>query len=383
MNIIVVSSPWMGGSGSVAFDLAKSYAALGHRVDFVSYGSSYFQDGHVPNLYVHVVEPYSYPLFPFPLYELSLAERIIEIALQHNTDVIHAHYSIVFGQAALQARNALRLRGKRVRLMLTVHGSDVVGSDYSLAGTTVPRYVNELVFNESDVLTAVSHDLVVRMHTYYSVTRDVHVVRNAVAPIMNTRTPRRGGEIQILHVSNFRPVKNTFLLPRIAAALSESGLTYRFKLVGDGPDMHNVQAEVSRLGLDAQFEFLGPVRQSEIAQLYTDSDITVISSKYESAPLVALESLAAGTPVVSSDVGGVSEIVKGGETGYLVRNSDDPQAFANSILRCAESLCKSEATSAVLKQSVLAYTPLKIAEQYLALLGEHSIKKLSKARTMA
>jgi glycosyltransferase involved in cell wall biosynthesis len=103
-------------------------------------------------------------------------------------------------------------------------------------------------------------------------------------------------------------------------------------LAGDGPDAEQLRALSRKLGLDGRARFLGPQPRQTVFELLRAADAVVLSSKWENFPHVLVEALAVGTPVVSTDTGGVGEIVRDGENGLLVP-AGDTDAFAAAIRR--------------------------------------------------
>ena len=103
-------------------------------------------------------------------------------------------------------------------------------------------------------------------------------------------------------------------------------------LAGDGPDADKLRERSRDLGLDGRARFLGPQPRRTVFELLRAADAVVLSSKWENFPHVLVEALAVGTPVVSTDTGGVAEIVRDGENGLLVPTGD-PDALAAAITR--------------------------------------------------
>jgi len=110
---------------------------------------------------------------------------------------------------------------------------------------------------------------------------------------------------------------------------------------GDGPMRSRLEALASKLGISARVAFIGNVSPGELAPLYSGADLLIVPSVSEAAPLVAVEAMACGTPVLSSRIAGLPELVHDWSTGFLVRPADvgqlaiairfltaDPQALA-------------------------------------------------------
>ncbi|MGI8587192.1 MAG: glycosyltransferase [Chloroflexia bacterium] len=98
----------------------------------------------------------------------------------------------------------------------------------------------------------------------------------------------------------------------------------------DNIELHRVQQRALDLGIRDRVDFLGPQPQAELPYFYSAADLTIMPSHYESFGMVALESMACGTPVVASRVGGLAQLVRDGETGILVPE-EEPTALAMQI----------------------------------------------------
>jgi len=141
------------------------------------------------------------------------------------------------------------------------------------------------------------------------------------------------GEKILLYVGRVEPLKGLDLLVETAAQMdSEDGV--RMMVVGadanGGQEMDRVKQLAKERNLEDQIDFIGQVDHLELPLYYNAADVCVVPSYYESFGLVALESMACGTPVVATRVGGLSTIIQHGRTGYL-KPWRCPDAFANSV----------------------------------------------------
>ena len=141
------------------------------------------------------------------------------------------------------------------------------------------------------------------------------------------------GERVFLYVGRLEPLKGVELMLRLPTYL-DTCEKIRVLVVGGGP---GEQAQIDRLrslamnlGVDDVIDFVGMVDQSDLPLYYNAADVCVVPSYYESFGLTALESMACGTPVVASRVGGLPSVVQHGRTGYL-QSWRCPEAFANSL----------------------------------------------------
>ena len=141
-----------------------------------------------------------------------------------------------------------------------------------------------------------------------------------------------GGKV-VLYVGRLEPLKGLELLLQTAAQL-ETCQDVRVLVVGGAAgaeeEVHRMQDLARDLNVEDVFDFVGRVNQDELPWYYNAADICVVPSYYESFGLAALESMACGTPVVATRVGGLSTIVQHGRTGYL-KSWRCPEAFANSL----------------------------------------------------
>ena len=138
-----------------------------------------------------------------------------------------------------------------------------------------------------------------------------------------------GEDVVITHISNFRPVKRVHDLVYAMKMVSKVDPGARLVLVGDGPDRISVERLVKRLDLEDRVMLTG--FRSDVANLLSCSDMVVLCSETESAPLTLLEGMSSGLPVIATRVGGIPEIVDDGVNGFLVQ-SKNPEAIAERIL---------------------------------------------------
>jgi N-acetyl-alpha-D-glucosaminyl L-malate synthase BshA len=325
MRIGITCYPTYGGSGAVATELGVALAARGHEVHFITYQQPFRLPVFQPRIYFHEVEVGRYPLFEFPPYDLALAVRMHEVVLRHKLELLHLHYAIPHATSAWIAREMLRQTGNDVRLVTTLHGTDItiVGQDPSFHAIT------KFSIEKSDRLTAVSQYL--RDETYHAfgcTACNVQVIHNFIDPAVydRARYPQvlrqeidANGRKVLMHVSNFRAVKRVRDVVRVFAKVREV-VPSVLVMVGDGPDRIDAQDEAHALGVESDVSFLG--RLESVAPLLAGADLFLLPSETESFGLSALEALASGVPVVASRTGGLPEVVRDGETGVLADVGD-------------------------------------------------------------
>lgn len=177
----------------------------------------------------------------------------------------------------------------------------------------------------------------------------------------------------LLFVGRIQRLKGLEVLLRAFALLSD--VNGRVIIVGGQKGTHEsreiarLQHLAGRLGIADRCSFVGAVPHAQLPLYYSAADVTVMPSSYESFGLVAVESLACGTPVVATRVGGLTSIVRDGETGVLVPWRD-PQLFADALRRVLTDLGARGRMVRNARASVMEYGWERIADEHLALYGE-------------
>jgi L-malate glycosyltransferase len=336
VKIGITCYPTYGGSGALATELGIALAARGHEVHFVTYQQPFRLPNFLPRIFFHEVEVNRYPLFEYPPYDLALAVRMHEVVRDHQLDVLHCHYAIPHATSAWIAREMLREAGGDVRVVTTLHGTDItiVGQDPSFHAIT------KFSIERSDHITAVSEFLRRETVAAFGCTGcNVEVIHNFVDTVAYDRSAHTsavhtlfgGGRKVLVHVSNFRKVKRVRDVVRVYAKVRER-IPSVLVMVGDGPERVDAEQEARALGVIGEVRFLGKIEA--VAPLLAGADLFLLPSQSESFGLSALEALACGVPVVASHAGGLPELVRDGETGALcpVGDVDAMAAAAVEIL---------------------------------------------------
>ena len=334
MRIGITCYPVYGGSGVVATELGRALAARGHEIHFIAYSLPFRLSKVTENIYFHEVSVNRYPLFDFPPYALSLTSKMVDVAKYEALDLLHVHYAIPHATSAVLARDILEKESRSLPVVTTLHGTDItiVGQDASYS--PVVTYS----INASDGVTAVSEFL--RQETYDAF--DVEAPIKVIPNFIDTEHFRRleKGHFRsaicapkqkvVVHVSNFRRVKNVSHVVEVFHRILQEGLSAKLLLVGDGPDRSNVEQLTRDLGIQEAVRFLG--KQDPVQEILSIADLFLLTSGSESFGLAPLEAMACGVPVVCSDVGGLPELVQGSEAGYLCPLGD-MDAFSKACMK--------------------------------------------------
>ncbi len=333
MRIGIVCYPTFGGSGVVATELGMALADKGHEVHFITYNQPVRLDFFSHRLHFHEVVLEEYPLFQYQPYELALSSKMVEVVEKYNLEVLHVHYAIPHAYAAYMAKKMLEDKGINVKVVTTLHGTDI-----TLVGSH-PTYKTAVEFsiNKSDEVTTVSNSLKEDTLRLFNIEKDIKVVYNFIdgekyAKAHQTECKRialANPEEKILtHVSNFRPVKRTDDVIKIFNRVQKE-IPSKLLMVGDGPERLNAENLVKELGIEDRVLFLG--NSNEVEKILCYSDVFLLPSETESFGLAALEAMAASTAVISTNRGGLPEVNIHGKTGYLSEFGDVDDMAKNAI----------------------------------------------------
>lgn len=363
LKIGISCYPTYGGSGVVATELGMKLAERGHEIHFITYDEPQRLKTFMDNIYLHKVEVSAYPLFAYPPYSVALANKMAEVARYAHLDILHAHYAMPHAISAYLAKQMLQ--PWCLKIITTLHGTDItlVGKD----PTFLP--ITRFSIEQSDALTAVSAWLRRDTIKTFRVKRAIDVVYNFIDHQRFQPTPRPelrqrlapNGEKLFMHVSNFRKVKRTPDLVDIWTIARRHG-KIKLILVGDGPERPKLEQKCREMGVCDKIVFLG--NHSAIEELLPVADVFLLPSASESFGLAALEAMSCGVPVVSSNAGGLPEVVTHGETGYLY-DVGDYGAMAEAAAGIAfDNEKHSQMSKAARQRAVNQFDIDRIVDQY-------------------
>ncbi len=343
MRIGIVCYPTFGGSGVLATELGKALADKGHQVHFITYQQPVRLSEFNSNIFYHEVRVPHYPLFDYPPYETALASTMVDVIVNNHIDLLHVHYAIPHASAAYMAKKILEAQGKHIPVITTLHGTDItlVGRDKTFAP------VVSFSINQSDAITAVSYNLRDETNKIFKVEKEIEVIQNFVDVTRFNKKPidafRRviapNNEKIIIHASNFRKIKRVEDVVRIFAKVLSS-VPSKLLFVGDGPDRPAAESLCRELNICEAVRFVG--KQEQMEEILAIGDLFLLTSDYESFGLAALEAMAAGVPVISTNAGGLPEINVHGQTGYMsgVGDIDSMADYATQLLSDPEKLAR-------------------------------------------
>jgi len=261
------------------------------------------------------------------------------------------------------AKQMLKENGIDIPLVTTLHGSDI-----TLVGSH-PFYKPAVTFsiNNSDVVTAVSKNLRSDTFSLFDVHKEIHVVPNFIniSRYDNIRvncersTVATANEVILTHVSNFRPVKSVLDVIETFAKVRQN-MPAKLMMVGDGPDRLSAENRCRELDIWDDVVFFG--KTNEVSKILCYSDLLLLPSQTESFGLAALEAMAAATPVISTNTGGLPEVNIHGQTGFLT-SVGDVDAMANHAIALLSdkeklTLFKHQAYESACRFDVLQIVPV-------------------------
>lgn len=310
------------------------------------------QDGRIRVLHPRYLQIPKMGEWLAPLAYFAAVSRSVRRHGLRDIDLVDAHFAFPDGVGAVLLARKL---GKPVSI--TVRGSDVnVIAEEPVAG----RWIR-WALQRADTVIAVSAALAERVRQIIDSSRpaapSVEVIRNGVdmarfAPADDPMQVRRDlgleGERVIVSVGNLIPLKGHDLVIRAVAQMPGSEAV----IIGSGPERAALQSLCRSLDVDDRVRFCGEMTQEDLARYYQAADVTVLASSNEGLPNVILESMACGTPVVVTRVGGVPEVMTDQVMGIVI-DQRTPEAVRRAVMRLPPG--KDPCLAARVRQSVLGF----------------------------
>ena len=324
--------PIGGGGGRVAQDVARGLVKCGHKVHVLAphmHGLS--KHSMDEGVYLTRIPSFRRKAFVGDLLAMSGYLLVgffagLWVIFRFRPQVIHVHFAL---PAGFLAWILSKLTG--VPYVLTSHLGDVPGGVpektdhwFRWAYPFTPR-----VWRDAAVVTAISDFTRHLAVPHYPV--DIKVIHNGIETTVDHKDNLMVNQPpQIVFLGRFVPQKNPMLIPEILNHLRD--LDWHCVMIGDGELRDETIHQITALSLQDRFSLPGWLSQEEIQGILQQSDILLLPSLVEGIPLSGLQSLINGLAVVSSRVGGVSELVEDGQNGFL-HTPQDVQAFVESMRR--------------------------------------------------
>ena len=268
-------------------------------------------------------------------YDLRIIPRLARLLRERRVDVLHLHLPY----AGIVGRVASRLSPVKA----------VVYTEHNLW----ERYhwltaaVNRMTFKWNDTVISVSREVERSIRTHYRQNGNLKLctIHNGVDCEQLAGIPQNPSGVRrefgipldhrlVVHVANFLPKKRHVDLLKAAQSMLRQDPFITFLLVGQGPLQEDIKAHARSLGIDSNVIFTG--FRDDVPELLAASDSFVLSSLYEGLPVSLLESMAVGTPVVATRVGGIPEVITDAVEGFLVEPLH-PEQLSEKLLALLHS----------------------------------------------
>ncbi|GGI39828.1 N-acetyl-alpha-D-glucosaminyl L-malate synthase BshA [Mammaliicoccus stepanovicii] len=373
MKIGITCYPSMGGSGIVATELGLEMAKRGHEVHFITSNMPFRMREPVPNVTFHQVDVNQYSVFQYPPYDITLSAKIADVINEYDLEILHMHYAVPHAICGILAK---QISGKDVKIMTTLHGTDITVLGYDTSLQSAIRFGIE----KSDVVTSVSNSLKEETYEIIQPNKEIETIYNFVQEdsfpqVYNTQLRRDYGieddEKVIVFVSNFRKVKRVQDVVESFYKVNKQ-VKSKLLLIGDGPELQVARDRIKELGIENHVLYLG--KQDKVNIFYQMSDLTFLLSEKESFGLVLLEAMLTGVVPIGSNAGGIKEVIKDGVTGYTVEVGDTDMASERAIALLTNPKLYKEMQTAMIKDVKQRFSSQVVADQYEAsyqqMLGE-------------
>lgn len=299
--------------------------------------------------------------------------KLVGLAFSEQPDIIHTHTAKAgtLGRLAALVYNALRRRSHRALIVHTFHGHVLTGY-FGEIGSRLVRLAERQLAHVSDCIITISssqrRDICERFRIApgYRVTMiplglDLSVFQSPyVGPSLREALGIPAGDVVVGYVGRFVHIKDIpTLVEAFGGALHEVPHMW-LMLAGDGPTRPEIEATARRTGCFERLRFLGWTE--DLPAVYASMDICALSSINEGTPVAIIEAMAAGKPVVSTNAGGVSDIVTENRTGLLTPVGD-AQALAGSIVALARNPVDRAAMGRSARRAVLGrFSPERLVD---------------------
>lgn len=380
LSILVINyeyPPLGGGGGLVTRDILEHIVALGHQVTIITSGYADLKRQENLNgvevIRVPVLLRREEAVASLPSM-LSYVPACIAKALfglrNRKFDVINTHFAIPSGPAGHFLAKTLRIPN-----VLSIHGGDIFDPSKSLSPHKTPLLssVVRAMLNKADRVVAQSEDTRQNAYHYYGIKRPVDIIPLGIKKPCFKKMPREHfhlspSELVFCTIGRLVSRKNLDDALAVLAQLKEK-YTFKFLIIGDGPERQHLDQKVYDLGLTDHVLFMGSVTDEEKFQLLSVADIYLSTALHEGFGLVYLEAMECALPVICFNRGGQTDFLVDGKTGYLV-TLGDKETFKQRMMSLLDSPEKRVEMGAYNKELVKNYYIDICAEKYLSLFAE-------------
>ena len=365
--------PIGGGGGQVSYFLGKHYAAAGHHVHLIT---SQFRDcaktEEVAGIHVHRVRalrknPNVCAVHEMLTYSVSSSIYGLRFAKKFKPDIVQVFFGIPAGGGAY-----LLQKFNNVPYVVFLGGRDVPRPNPD------PPYYRWLYLLLKPIIRAIWHnaaavvscsdglrDLACETDTNLKI--DVIPDGLDLASFESTQRKTNPKTVRCLAIGRLIPRKGfQFLIQALPQILDKVQHNFEIEIVGDGPYRGELIGLAENLSVTSYVRFTGTVPYSELPQKYREADIFILPSLAEGMPLVVLEAMGTGLPIIASRVQGIDELVAEDVNGALF-DPGDVNGLTNCLIKLINVGEKRVEMGKASREKVKPYDWKNIADTYLAL----------------
>ncbi|AKB76148.1 Glycosyltransferase [Methanosarcina lacustris Z-7289] len=311
---------WLAGTEIASYNIAKYLAKTGHEVHVItSLDKGFPKKETIDRFCIHRTPIKKIRFIGIIFYWFHIFLEIKRI----NPNIVHVQ-SI---STALPGIFSMIFLKKPY--VIWGQGSDVYIPD------KFTKFISKIVLKNASIVIALSEDMKRKMNTIYK-REDIVILPNGIEldkfkGLSSRKQNNDKTKKTIIFVGTLRPVKGIEYLIKAMNSIHEQLPNTDLLIVGDGPDREKMETLVQELNLQDCIHFVGKVSNEEIPEYMAQADLFALPSLSEGFGIVNIEAMAAGLPIVTTNVGGLPEIVINGENGFLVEPKN-PEALAETIL---------------------------------------------------
>jgi len=276
-------------------------------------------------------------IFILPFLFISQSLKIIYLIKKENIDLVHAHWFLPSGLTA-----SLATKIYQRPLIVTSHGPDIL----SLKGVFFDK-IRSIVFNRAEAITFISPIFIrqfiknqpIKLNKVYSISMGVDTNL-----FQSSAKIKEDGEARLREKLGFYPSPPILLF--VGALAERKGVSYLVKsmpaiiknfpkaallIIGSGPEREELENLSLNLNLKKNVFFLGNIEPQELPYYYNQADVFVLPSLVEGLPVVLMEALACGLPIVATRIAGIPDMIKDGQNGFLV-SPQSPKELSRAVI---------------------------------------------------